>query len=132
VGGVQWLKSSVAMLLLALWVPVSMHCGLEALPGFNFLQCCCGGDEVPEPDHGCTPDTCSAIESGLYKIEDDPAILAGLATMLALAAWEVVTELPADSAPARFSGSAPPPELGHIWQFIFRAARPPRAPSFIS
>lgn len=120
------------MLLLALWVPVSLHCSLEALPGFNFLQCCCGDGETAKPDPGCTPDTCSAIESGLYKIEDDPAIFAGLTTLLALAAWAVVTELPADSAPTRPSGPAPPPELGHSWQFLSRAALPPRAPSFVS
>ena len=129
---VTWFMKSVAVLLLALWVPVTMHCTLETMPGFSFLQWCCGGDEAPEQDHDCSQDFCSAVESGLYKIEDNPAVVPALVLLLAFAAWDCVAEPPTDSAPQFVPVSSAPPELPRLWQFSYRTALPPRAPSLVA
>lgn len=130
--GVRWLTKCVAMLLLALWVPVTMHCELEILPSFSFFQWCCGGDAAPEQDHGCNQDFCSAVESGFYKIEDNPTVTPALMLVLAFAAWDWVAEPPADTALDLLPASSAPPELPQSWQFSYRMALPPRAPSFIA
>jgi len=117
------------MLLLALWVPVTMHCTLENVPGFSFFQYCCGGDETPPVPGDCEDDTCGTVESGLYKLEEDPAITPALTSLLVVVAWNSVTEPPADTAPLFASSSPAPPELPKVWQFFHRTALPPRAPS---
>ena len=130
--GVTWFTKSVAVLLLALWVPVTMHCALETMPGFSFLQWCCGVDDTSEPDHDCSQDFCSAVESGFYKIEDNPALTPGLALVPAFAAWNWLAEPPANTAPDFIPASSAPPELPRFWQFSYRTALPPRAPSLVA
>lgn len=129
---VKGFTKSVAVLLLALWVPVTMHCALETVPGLSFLQWCCGGDEAPEQDHDCNQDSCSVVESGFYKIEDNPTVTPGLALLLAFAAWDWVAGPPAESAPHFAAVSLAPPELPRVWQFSYRTALPPRAPSLVA
>ena len=121
----------IALLLLALWVPVSMHCTLETMPTFSFLQCCCGEDEGQQQAGDCEEDVCGAVESGCYKIEDNPTLAAGLVVMLVLATdW--VTEAASNAASLIEVPSTPPPELPRVWQFSYRTALPPRAPSFVA
>lgn len=120
------------MLLLALWVPVTMHCALETVPGFSFLQWCCSQDEAPQPQHDCSQDSCSAVESGFYKIEDNPTITPGLALLLAFAEWDWVAEPPTDTTSAFLPASLTPPELPRFWQFSYRTALLPRAPSLVA
>lgn len=129
---VKWLKQAVALTWLALWVPVTMHCALETVPAFSFLQCCCGEDESESQDHDCTDDFCKAVESGLYKIEDNPALVSGLTAGLALVAWHWVAQPPAEPALNFIAVSSAPPELARFWQFSYRTALPPRAPSLIA
>jgi hypothetical protein len=126
---VRWFTKSAAVLMLALWVPVTMHCALETVPGFGFLQWCCGGDETSQQDHDCSSDSCSVLESGFYRIEDNPAVAPSLAVVLALAASDWVAELRAEPVLHFVPVSSAPPELPRFWQFSYRAALPPRAPS---
>jgi hypothetical protein len=129
---VTWFAKSAAVLLLALWVPATMHCTLETMPGFSFLQWCCGTDEAPAQDHDCSQDFCSAVESGFYKIEDNPTLAPGLALLLAFATWNGVAEPAAECAPDFLPASSAPPELPRFWQFSYRTALPPRAPSLVA
>lgn len=124
-----WLRQIVVVLLLALWGPATMHCTLESLPGFGFLQSCCGPDTSAPAAKDCQDDGCGEIESGLYKIEEQPGLL-GSAPVLAV--------LPAPAPPRLLvpvltSGCPPaapnPPGLAQNWRFLQRAAPPPRAPS---
>ena len=130
--GVNGSVKGVAMLMLALWMPATMHCALETVPGFSFLQWCCGGDQEPQTDHDCSQDFCSAVESGFYKIEDNPPVAPGLALLLAFPTWDWVAEPPTDSAAQFVSVSSAPPELPRLWQFSCRTALPPRAPSLVA
>jgi hypothetical protein len=129
---VRGLTKSVAMLLLALWMPVTMHCELEIMPGFSFLQWCCGGGHASAQAHDCGQDSCGEVESGFYKIEDHTTVIPGLALVLALAAWDWVDEPLADTAPDFLPISSAPPGLPRFWQFFYRTALPPRAPSLVA
>ena len=76
-----------------------MHCTLETLPGLGFLQSCCGGDEATQSSSGCQEDPCGEVESGLYKIEDNPTLASSFAVLITLAAWDCLTELPTGPVP---------------------------------
>ena len=99
------------------------------MPGFSFLQWCCGGDTTPEQNHDCSQDSCCAVESGFYKIEDNPTVRPALAFLMAFAGWDWLIEPSAPSAPDFLPASSAPPELPRFWQFHYRTALPPRAPS---
>jgi hypothetical protein len=126
------LKRTIALTLLALWLPVSMHCSLETIPGFNLLDWCCDTGASQSAKDDCSQDSCGEIESGLYKIEDNPALTPSMAVVLAMAS-SVEAMQPPKTTPTVFlpTGSSPP-ELAQTWQFSRRAALPVRAPSVVS
>jgi hypothetical protein len=132
---VNRLKTILTLLLALFWLPVTMHCGLESLPGIEFLSCCPHDDAASQPapahqDNDCETDACATVESGLYKQEDSTQSVS--VPLLALAAWMWAAELPADSTPDFSPASSAPPELPRRWQFSYRTALPPRAPSLVA
>jgi hypothetical protein len=132
---VSWLTQSVAVVLLALWLPATLHCRLENIPGLEFLSCCQHEDAEKTPAHheqDCANDGCAAVESGFYKQEkpqDAPAkpVLA-LMTLPGLS----LDKGPQDDLVSIFGIFSSPPELAQSWQFSCRTALPPRAPSFVA
>ena len=106
-----------------------MHCALETMPGFHFIQSCCGGDQVSHTSDGCDDDVCGEIESGLYKIDETTpeAPLPALTLAFVLAEWLALP--PVDAREKVIALSHSPPELPNGWQFSYRAASLPRAPS---
>jgi hypothetical protein len=127
----MWFTKSVAMLLLALWLPVTMHCTLETVPGFSFLQWCCGEDECEQTPSNCGEEICGEVESGSYRLEENPNLAPGLVLLVAIADCDRITRPLAAPAPRLVPASSAPPELPRFWQFHYRMALPPRAPSLI-
>ncbi len=121
----------VAVVLLALWGLATSHCLLERLDGFEFLACCQHADKAPHEDNDCDGDGCAVVESGLYLFEDNPALMPGLVYLTALSPWDFVVELPVDFNPSLSAASPVSSELPRFWQFHYRAALPPRAPSLV-
>jgi hypothetical protein len=122
----------VAILFLALWVPVTMHCTLESLPGFNFLQCCCDDSDAPAAPGDCDDDFCAEVESGSYRMEENPTVSTDSVRILAVAHWIGAAVAPVDVAPGIRPHSPAPTELRTGWQFTCRTALPPRPPSCIA
>ncbi len=125
----------MVLALVALWLPATLHCKLEELPGLQFLACCDHGESAPHQDDDCRTDSCAMVEEGLYKNSNpkvivlppvfvvvpdfsSPATADAQLSLLSLFQTRLVT----DRAP----------ELLVTWQFSSRAALPPRAPSFVS
>lgn len=129
---VRSFAKAVAMLLLAFWLPVTMHCTLENLPVFSFLQTCCDEDAQPAAPHDCHADFCGDVESGSYRMEDNSTALPAIAWLLVNAVWVQVSEPPTSPALDPDQPEASPPELSRYWQFFQRTALPPRAPSILS
>lgn len=102
------------------------------MPGFSFLQSCCGQAAAQQSPHDCSQDSCGGVESGFYKVEDNPALAPALALPLAFAARDWIAEPTTDPTPDFIPASTAPPELPRFWQFHHRTALPPRAPSFAS
>jgi hypothetical protein len=127
---VVFLLRTVQLLLLALWLPVTMHCTLETLPTFSFLQSCCGTEDSAPVSQDCAADVCGEVESGDYRLEEHLAAAPDLPLLLACAPGAFRPEPAAGPAPDRFPTALAPPELPRLWRFAQRAALPPRAPSF--
>lgn len=121
------LRSIVAIALLALWVPLMVHCQLETISGLEILQC--ASDSTGQTD--CTGDTCCAVEKSHYKVEENALSVSLPAIPLTpcLPVFVTTTDSPKNSSDLP---AAAPPELPRCWQFVFRTASPPRAPSFAS
>lgn len=123
-------RSIAAWLLAVLWLPVTLHCDLEAA---EFLQSGCGHAEEASgcatKSDGCFDDTCDVVEEGTYRVDHD-TILPELPTLAALIGTVDVLAA-ARSAP----DDAPLPEWRGRhrdwladWTFVRRAAALARAP----
>jgi hypothetical protein len=129
---VNILKRTIALTFLALWLPVSTHCSLETIPGFNLLDLCCDTASSASAKDDCSRDNCAEIEAGLYRVEDNPALSPGLSVVLAMTSPVEIRPMPEPTAKAFPSTDSSPPELISTWQFSLRAALPVRAPSSVS
>ncbi|WCJ60332.1 hypothetical protein NXS98_04155 [Fontisphaera persica] len=115
------------MLMLALYGLASMHCVLEGVPGFGFLKTCCFVDSAPPASQDCESDEC-AVENENYRAEEQNASAPQPLFILAVLSVAIEVPLPALECHAFVAGK-PPPELPRVWQFSYRTALPPRAPS---
>lgn len=116
----------VALLLLALWLPATLHCDLEAA-GVAPASVVCQDEHAPD-SHGT--DNCALVENGTFKASSTllkvsaPALLAcRLCCLAALLPPPVFVPL---VSPERTDS---PPELVRVWHFDHRAALPSRAPT---
>jgi len=132
IASVNILKRTIALTFVALWLPVSMHCLLETIPGFNLLDWCCDTGASQSANGGCAQDTCGEIEAGLYRVEDNPTLTPSLAIILAMASPVQALQPPRPTATTLLPTGSSPPDLPQTWQFSHRAALPVRAPSFVS
>ena len=112
--------------LLALWLPVTFHCQLESIPGLEFVRC--AAETSNQSD--CSDDGCCAVEKQQYKSEQNRQTIPVFLPCSSSPLLNVANTLP-DQAGLGILTAAPP-ELLNTWQFDFRTASPPRAPSFAS
>ena len=134
VSRVQRFKTLIALLLLGLWLPCTMHCQAEALGWLGSDSTCCEQshtDDSPKPDcAGCA--TCSAIESGGYSLPQKVDLVPVLLAVVVHFAPDLLDPL---REPAALTLPAPDSAtqfLAQSWTFDRRAALSPRAPSFLA
>ena len=127
-------KKIVALGMIAFWALMSNHCALEMVPGLSFLACSPQTEaarHLPD-DCGDEGDACATVESGNYRSEES-LVSAGKAPMANAFVLALLSDLPdLESLASRPSLEIVPPELARVWQFSFRTALPPRAPSRLS
>ena len=124
---VKWLKTLSVLALLALWLGATNHCRLEQIPGLEFLQCA----SDTEANSNCDGDGCEVVENSLYKVDDAQAVAVVPAFVGAVFLLPTVEQTPPPPLLSDFSTVASP-ELPGTWQFSYRTALPPRAPSLAS
>lgn len=122
----------IAILLLALWLPATLHCGLEAAGAIAGEGCAKAAEPSSAPTAHCEDDGCKTIEEGLYR--PTTPLLKGAAAPVALCLcliWQDTLEPYPVARPALSSASHVEPfEFTVPWQFVQRAAPLPGAPSF--
>ena len=96
---------------------------LENVPGLQFLKCA-----TDTPEGAPCQDECSQLESATYKISDTHAdfLPPALTELFAF----VFLEFRADELLIIVLET--PSEIPCCWQFLLRAALPPRPPSLVS
>ena len=118
-----------SLLALAVWLPATVHCKLESVPGLEFLQC---ASDSQNPKGNCNDDGCCTVEKLQYKSEQarlkipSPVLLPVALTPV----LDVANTLPAEVSLGVLT--AAPPGLFNVWHFVSRTALPVRAPSFAS
>jgi hypothetical protein len=127
------LFSFIACLLAVLWLPATLHCGLETA-GLLLHE-----HGIESADSGCATacekESCSTLEDGAYKKASDPIKVSApsLALCITQLVLDVAVETAAESAPSVSPYTTDsPPELARTWQFTVRTALPARAPSLIA
>ncbi len=114
----------VGLVLAVLWMPIVSHCAWENVPALQFFKC---ATDTPEKSD-CGDDGCAQLETATYKVADTSTAVPVLLLMLSIPVT-FVERLPAEQlSPV----TAAPPEVPAGWQFSFRTALPPRAPSLVS
>lgn len=118
----------IAVLLLSLWLPATLHCTLEAA-GLEIAFVCHDHETPAAAANHCADDACHAIEDASFTVFSLTKLV-GTATLSVVALLPEPLELPADGV--RPERTDVPRELQRSWQFSTRAAPPARAPSRLS
>jgi len=122
----------MALWLAAVWLPLTMHCQLadclaDRGPCDKGSDCCqapsgCGGDD-------CHLSLCKTIENGKFLLADHSVAVPPAA--FHEIGWPGFLDFRRLWTPERTLSEATgaPPGTPRTWQFVFRAAASPRAPS---
>jgi hypothetical protein len=116
--------------LVAVWLPVTLHCKLEAAGLFDLHDACAMEAAASVPGSDCRDDACPTVEDALYKETAQSLTVAApsdtlVFACLALFAFDSDPRFESTLSPSRH---APPRELQVAWQFLSRAAPLARAP----
>jgi len=125
-------KTVLVVLLALIWAVASNHCKLEEIPGLQFLACCDHEGAAPHQDDDCETDGCATFENQLYKSENAQLSVAAPTLLFAAFLSPPWAELSPPPAVSHVLPDAAPAVLPRIWQFSYRTALPPRAPSLLS
>lgn len=128
----KWLNRVIAAVMLLVWLPATSLCLIERA-GWLANDDCCPSSTGGAPDkQPASNSTCCTLASGSYKADDQERVMP-VVPLLALGP-ALVSDEPHEwaSQPSPIATASSPPELLAGWQFSFRAALPPRAPSIVS
>ena len=131
ISGVRYFRNIFFALAAFLWLPASAHCQLESVPGLEFLRCAVDA-QTPGRSTDCSDSGCCAVEKLHYKSNQVRITIPSpdLLLLLPVALTDIADKL--SNEVSAIALAAIPPELPKCWQFVFRTASPPRAPSFAS
>jgi hypothetical protein len=127
---VKSFRITLTLLLVALWPLVTSHCSLEQMPGLQFLTCADEAAAIPHQQNDCETDSCASVESGFYKTEEGRQVVPAPPLVASAILTAILRESAQPVTASRIVLDSAPPELPKVWQFSFRTALPPRAPSF--
>ena len=121
-----------AVVVMAVWLFATQHCGLEAAGLFAGHDESVEGSSCCSSSGGCENDGCATVEDGAYRPDQSALVIS--APVLSVDAFLVLCDvippqlLQAELALPR-DGFERPREWVTTWQFVQRAALSPRAPS---
>ena len=124
---VQRLRIFLVLALAAFYPLAASHCLWESVSGLALIEC---AEDASRSD--CAGDECSTIESASYRSEDQQLAFVHVGTVDLLPAEAYALNFSAPVLVELLPSALAPPELSPRWQFVFRTAAPPRAPSVVS
>jgi hypothetical protein len=124
----------VLFTLVAAWLPVTLHCKLEAAGFFAPHDGCAMEQSASVPGSDCRDDACPTVEASLYR-ETSSALKIVAPSVPDCFAWLaiiVIERTPRPEPTLSPARRAPPLELRVAWQFLSRAAPLARAPGCLA
>lgn len=129
---VQRIKAAVALVLALVWLPAVSCCLIDASGLLGKQECCSKEHSKSPPSPGKCDQPCGALASASYLPQQSQfLVIAPIGVPMFDPAFPLIeVHRPADVG--RELPATAPPELAGHWQFCFRTALAPRAPSFAS
>jgi hypothetical protein len=124
----------IALLLLALWLPVTQHCDLQAAGVLASPSDCHEAADCP-PEHqqkSCESDNCQTVESSALQNSFTKLKLTAPTALVCLCCLHDITPATISVRLISPAQTDVPPELAPTWQFTTRAAPAPRAPGYLA
>jgi hypothetical protein len=124
----------MSLLLVALWLPATLHCQFESLGLRTFFSCpeiAAHSDHATQND--CAHDGCQTVESGQIAFSQSRIIPALLPASVCALVHCLLRVAPSAAAPEIFAvhqNETLP--IQRTWQFVRRAALPARAPDLLN
>lgn len=119
-------------MLALVWLPAVSCCLVDASGLLGKEDCCSKEHSQSTPGPGNCDKPCGALASASYLPQQSPLlIIAPLGVPLFESAFPLI-EIHRPAGVGRELPATAPPELAGHWQFSFRTALAPRAPSFTS
>lgn len=128
---VKWLTRIAAAVMLVFWIPATSFCLWESAGLFVGDHCCPASESSTPVSEPASDSPCCLLASGSYKVNDDEQVVLS-STCLPLLPVVALIDLADRLGPLVWNPpTSPPPLLQSGWQFFFRTALPPRAPSIV-
>ncbi len=128
----QRIKAAVALVLALVWLPAVSCCLIDASGLLGKQECCSKEHSHSTPGPGNCDKPCGALASASYHPQQSQLlVIAPIGVPLFDAACPLVEIYRPAGVGHELPATAPPELAGH-WQFSFRTALSPRAPSFAS
>ena len=131
---VSRLAKLVSLVLIAVWLPATLHCRLEGL-GLDALFACPvqTADAGHTDNDSCADDGCQTVEAGQFAFSKSRVAPAVLPSPDACLVYCLLQVAPASPVPQIFaSHQTETLPLQRTWQFARRAALPARAPDVLN
>jgi hypothetical protein len=120
----------IAIVMATLWLPMTQHCGLEAV-GMFAAHCADEAGATACADGDCADDGCATLEDGNYR-SDNAAVTVSAPEFFVCFGFDFGDAVDCESeADSRYTAGDPfarPREWVPTWQFERRAAAPAHAP----
>ena len=123
-----------AVVVMAVWLFATQHCGLEAAGLFADHDEAVEGSSCCSTSGGCENDGCATVEEGDYRPDQSALVIS--APVLSVDAFLVLSDLMSlqrlqAEIPLPCDAFERPRDWVTTWQFVQRAALSPRAPSLV-
>jgi len=120
------------MVLALVWLPAASCCLIDESGLLGKRDCCSKERSQSAPGPGGCDKPCGALASAAYLPQEDHQHLIPPANVPLFKCSIDKTEVRRLAGIGRDLPATAPPELAGHWQFSFRTALPPRAPTFAS
>ncbi len=127
---VQRIKAAVALMLALVWLPAVSCCLIDASGLLGKRDCCSKEHSHSVPGNCDKP--CGTLASATYLSQQDQLLIIAPVAVLLFDCATFLVEVQQSAGIGHEQPATAPPDLPVSWQFSFRTALPPRAPSFAS
>jgi hypothetical protein len=129
---VQRIKAAVALVLALVWLPAASCCLIDASGLLGKPDCCSNNHSKPVSVPGNCDKPCAALASATFLPQQAQPVIFAPDSVWLFTLNDCLPEIQRPAGANRDLPATAPPEVAGHWQFSFRTALAPRAPSLAS